>query len=655
MKTLLRLFAYLRPYGHRLAVLALAMLVFAVLSGVSLTLIPPFLRILFDDVPESRVELTVGKEVLPGQETGGKGELGLQAKSGDGERTRDEAGGNGVSFPRTLESKGKELKRSVESWLYRGDPLDRLFRFCVLFMILVLVKNLFGYLKIYQVNWLDHRIQHTIRTRLMDKYQRLPLDFFDRTKAGHLISRVTNDVTLMRGAIVGGFVILTQNTLLALFALVLIFVTSWKLSLLALAVLPFNSYLVRKIGKRLRRKTTRFQECMADMTSVLHESITGIRVVKAFRMEAFETRRFENSSYGYFRNYLKMRMTAELATPLTEILASIGMVVVLGYGGRLVLDQQLHPANLIMFIAAMLWVISPVKALANLNSVLQEGLSAAHRVFDILDRPAESEAFASGGGSSLEGSKAITAVPFEASIRFERVDFEYAPGIPVLRDIDLEVRRGETVAFVGPSGAGKSTLVDLVPRFYQASSGRILIDERDIREFPLSSLRALMGIVTQETILFNDSVRNNIAYGLGDCPQEKLEEAAKAANAHEFILELPEGYDTVIGDRGQQLSGGQRQRLAIARGLLKDPEILILDEATSSLDLESERLVQEAIERLMSGRTNFVIAHRLSTIRHADKIVVMDGGRIQRIGTHEELVDQEGIYQKYFELQSGAA
>ncbi|MBU8923178.1 MAG: ATP-binding cassette domain-containing protein, partial [Bacteroidales bacterium] len=312
----------------------------------------------------------------------------------------------------------------------------------------------------------------------------------------------------------------------------------------------------------------------------------------------------------------------------------------LWYGGRLVIDSELAPANLMMFLVAMLWVVSPIKNLSKLNNVIQEALASGERVFQILDIPTESD---------RSGERKLDTI--ERNIIYRSVSFSYEDGPEVLSNIDLEITRGEVVALVGPSGAGKTTLADLLPRFYTPGSGSILIDDVDIRDIELGSLRSMMGIVTQETILFNDTVFNNIAYGLDDCDPSAVEEAAKAANAHRFISEMPEGYSTVIGDRGTQLSGGQRQRLAIARALLKNPQILILDEATSSLDVESESLVQEAIDRLVKGRTTLVIAHRLSTIKNADRIVVVEDGRILQSGTHEELIGEEGTYRKLYHLQ----
>jgi subfamily B ATP-binding cassette protein MsbA len=322
------------------------------------------------------------------------------------------------------------------------------------------------------------------------------------------------------------------------------------------------------------------------------------------------------------------------------MLGILASVTIIWYGGRLVISEQLDPAHLMMFIVAMLWVVSPIKALSKLNNVVQEGIVCAQRIFDIMDIRTEVE---TSGDGEIDGVKSY--------ISYEDISFSYDGDVSVLYDVNLRIGMGEVVALVGASGAGKSTLADLLPRFYEPDSGRITIDGKEISHVSISSLRGLMGIVTQETILFNDTVFNNIAYGMSECPMEEVVAAARAANAHEFIESMPNGYDTVIGDRGVQLSGGQRQRLAIARALLKNPQILILDEATSSLDVESEALVQEAIDRLVRGRTTLVIAHRLSTIKNADRIVVLERGRIRQIGTHEELIGEEGIYRKLYSLQ----
>ena len=528
----------------------------------------------------------------------------------------------------------------AKSFIYEGTPEDRLVRFCIIFFALMLVKNVFGYVSTYLTIYLEQLVLCRIRNDLYGAVQILPMSFFDRQRTGHLISRITNDVTNLRGVVVGSIASIVRNGLMTLIAVVIIVATSWKLTLLTVVLVPLNVLFIGIISRKLRKGSMRAQERMADMTSVLQETISGVRVVKAFGMEGFEKGKFSLFNRRYMTEYLKMRRFAELASPTSETLGIVASVIILWYGGRLVIANHLDPAHLMMFIGAMLWVVTPIKNLSKLNSVIQEGLASGERIFQILDIESEDE---DEGGVEIEG--------LQRAIRYENVSFGYDDDIEVLADVDFEIGMGEMIAIVGPSGAGKSTLADLLPRFYRPTKGRITIDGIDISEIRLASLRSLMGIVTQETILFNDTVFNNIAYGLEDCPAENVVRAAKAANAHEFIAAMPNGYHTVIGDRGIQLSGGQRQRLAIARALLKDPQILILDEATSSLDVESEALVQEAVDRLVKGRTTLVIAHRLSTIRNADKIVVVENGRIEQIGAHEELIREEGTYRKLYHLQ----
>jgi subfamily B ATP-binding cassette protein MsbA len=417
---------------------------------------------------------------------------------------------------------------------------------------------------------------------------------------------------------------------------------SWRLALVAFVVIPPITYVVTRIGHRLRKYSTRSQEKMADITSVLQETISGIRVVKAFGMEAFESSKFFKHTREFLRAFMKQQCAASLAPPMTEFLGAAGALVVLWYGGTQVLGGNLlGPDLFLLFLAAMLSMIHPAKNLTHANTKIQEGLAAARRIFAILD----TEPKITDAPDSVEVSYVREGVEFDS------VCFSYDTSDYVLKDINFAVKKGQVVAIVGPSGAGKSTLVDLIPRFYDPTSGRVLVDGVDIRKIKMRSLRGLMGIVTQETILFNDTVRSNIAYGLEEIPSERVVEAAKAANAHDFISTLPEGYDTVIGDRGVRLSGGERQRIAIARAILKDPQILIFDEATSSLDSESEKLVQDAIQRLISQRTNFVIAHRLSTVTRADLILVMENGRIIERGRHEELLAAGNLYRKLYDMQ----
>jgi subfamily B ATP-binding cassette protein MsbA len=607
--TYLRLLWYLAPYWKKVVLLFVCTTIFASLSGVSLTLIPPFLHILFGQPSEQIAEQPKPEE-------------------------------NGVPLPSLFDDLEEGVVSRARSLVYEGTPEDRLARFCLIFFTLMLIKNVFGYVSTYLTIYLEQSILCSIRNELYGTVQKLPMSFFDRERTGHLISRITNDVTNLRGIVVGSLASIVRNGLMTLIAITIVFVTSWRLSLLTFVLVPLNVLLIGIISRKLRKGSMRAQERMADMTSVLQETISGVRVVKAFGMEGFEEKKFSLFNLRYMTEYLKMRRFAELASPTSETLGIVASVIILWYGGRLVIAERLDPAHLMMFIGAMLWVVTPIKSLSKLNSLIQEGLASGERVFQVLDIESEDE---DEGDVELER--------LDKGIAYENLSFGYSDGAEVLADVNFDIKMGEMVAIVGPSGAGKSTLADLLPRFYRPTSGRILIDGIDISEVRLSSLRSLMGIVTQETILFNDTVFNNIAYGLEDFPEERVVRAAKAANAHEFIAAMPDGYDTVIGDRGIQLSGGQRQRLAIARALLKNPQILILDEATSSLDVESEALVQEAIDRLVKGRTTLVIAHRLSTIRNADKIIVVENGRIGQIGTHEELIREEGTYRKLYHLQ----
>lgn len=604
-----RLMSYLLPMWKRVVVLLLVTAIFALLSGISLTLIPPFLNILFNEDPEI-------KDVD-------------QLLSEDHSRL----------VPDEMEKRIEIVKMKAKEIIYRGKPTERLARFCIIFVSLMVIKNIFGYLSSYMNIAVGQTVLKNIRDELYGKIQQLPMSYFDRNKTGHLISNITNDVTMIRGAVVGGLASIIQYGLMTLIAITIIFYTSWKLSLLTMILVPVNIILIVLISRKLRKGSIRAQARMADITMVLQETISGVRVVKAFGMEKFEKKKFARFNYQYLKEYLKMRRFAELARPSSEALGMIASVIVLWYGGKLVISGDLDPANLMMFIGTMLWVVNPIKRLSKLNSEIQEGIGCGQRVFSIMDYGSEGE---DQGDMEIDN--------FRDRIEYRDVSFSYTGEEDVLRGIDLTIHYGEIVAIVGVSGAGKSTLADLLPRFYPVTSGSILLDGININDIKLSSLRSLMGIVTQETILFNDTVFNNIAYGMENCTREEVVKAAEAANADSFISEMKEGYDTEIGDRGIQLSGGQRQRLAIARALLKNPQILILDEATSSLDVESEALVQEAIDHLVRGRTTLVIAHRLSTVKNADKIVVLEDGRLSQIGKHEELINEEGTYRKLYRM-----
>ncbi|MCK5527886.1 MAG: ABC transporter ATP-binding protein, partial [Candidatus Latescibacteria bacterium] len=534
------------------------------------------------------------------------------------------------------------LRKTTDRLIVGQTREQKFTRLCLVILTLFFLKNLFGYAQGYLMAYVEQGLIKRFRDALYEHLQALTLGYFHEQRTGHLISRIVNDVTLLNEAMNASLINLVREPLMIFFYLSLMFTFSWKLTVAVLLVMPLSLRVILYIGKKLRKHSTRSQQRIADITTVLEETISGIRVVKAFAMEAFEIAKFSGRTDRFRSTMTKLTRIRRLASPLTEFLSVSTGMVILWFGGRQVLaGGLLAPAEFITFVITMFLMMSPFKSLGNVYSRIQVGLAAGERIFEILDTPPIIR--------EKPGARDVDDI--EESLRFREVSFSYPTGDRVLDHVELHVRAGEVLAIVGPSGGGKSTLVDLIPRFYDPTAGAVEIDGVDLREVKIGSLRRLMGIVTQETILFNDSVRNNIAYGHPEIEEARIVSAARAANAHDFILEFPEGYETRIGDRGVKLSGGQRQRLAIARAILKNPPILIFDEATSSLDMESEQLVQEAIEHLMQGRTAFVIAHRLSTVQRANRIVVMDAGRIVQEGTHEELVVQEGLYRKLYQMQ----
>jgi subfamily B ATP-binding cassette protein MsbA len=538
---------------------------------------------------------------------------------------------NGV-MPYLVRSVFDDVFLQKKQWALRVLP--------VVIVTVFLFRAVMSFNQSYLMEWIGQHVIADIRSQLNAHFQRLSLSFYNRTPTGTLLSRMTNDVELMRSALTDAVASVMKDLTSLLVLIAVAFVMDWTLALIAFVAFPVTVLPILRLSRRLRRVTRKGQVTLGNLATLLQETIQGNRVVKAFGMEDYEIRRFDAESERLVKLYMKAARIKAFTTPMMEVLASFGIAGVVWYGGSSVMAGGRTPGSFMAFLTAMLLLYDPFKGLTKTNNVVQQGLAAASRIFEMLDEPTD----------VVERPEAAVLEAFRDGIRFEDVTFRY-DAEPVLREINLEIRRGEAVALVGRSGSGKSTLADLIPRFYDVTGGRITVDGRDVRDLTLASLRAEIAIVTQFTFLFNDSVRNNIAYGDVGTSMERIEAAARAANAHDFIRELPRGYDTVIGELGVKLSGGQRQRLAIARALLKNVPILILDEATSALDNESERLVQEAIERLMAGRTTLVIAHRLSTIRNADRIAVLDCGRIIEEGTHAELLDRDGAYRRLYDMQ----
>lgn len=539
---------------------------------------------------------------------------------------------------------GNDITEYFKNLLLSGTDKEVLLKICLLILLAFFLKNVFGYLQAYFLAFVEQGMIRDLRNQSYIHLHKLPMSYFKNEKTGNLISRITNDVNVVQSSVSAVFLNMIREPLTILFFLGLAISISWKLTLFSLVVLPFTIGIISWIGLILRKQSGFLQEKMADITTTLHETITGVKIVKAFGMEEYENKKFKTQTQSFFKLVLKMARIRNTASPLTEFLSVVVGGAMIYYGGELVLvDKTLNASEFIVFLLAIFQMMPPIKELSSVNNRIQESSAAAERVFEILDtEPAIKNV-----------ELPVHVSDFKNKIEFQNVSFHYDDDDElVLNNINLTVEKGNIIAFVGSSGAGKTTCVDLLPRFYDPTTGKILLDGIDIKVIRLEDLRKLMGIVTQETVLFNESVRSNIAYGIEDCSEEKIIDAAKAANAHNFIVELPHSYETIVGEKGTKLSGGQRQRLSIARALLKNPPIMIFDEATSALDNESEVLVQQAIERLMNERTTFVIAHRLSTIRNSDRIIVLDRGLIVQDGKHDELLLQEkGIYKKLYELQ----
>jgi len=524
--------------------------------------------------------------------------------------------------------------------IFMSKNIDALKWIPLAIIAIFLFKGLANYGQTILMSSIGLRIVTDLRNKLYEQIQKQSLSFFAEHPTGLLMSRITNDVQAVQTASSEAITALVKDTFMLIALVGVIFYMDWKLALIAMVVFPLTIYPISRFGKKMRKVTTSSQITMGTLNSLLQETISGTRIVKAFCMEKYESERFAAENERLFKYSMKAVSVNAISSPLMDFLGGLGIAAVITYGGYNVVQGHSTPGTFFSFIAALLMLYEPIKRLTNVNNTINQGVAGAERIFSVIDRTPD-----------IEDRPGAVALPkISRGIDIENVTFCYET-TPVLKNINLSIKAGEVIAFVGMSGGGKTSLVNLIPRFYDVTEGRILIDGHDIRDVSLQSLRGQIAIVTQQTILFNDTVRNNIAYGDIRKTDEDIYNAARAANAHDFILRLPNGYDSNIGELGTKLSGGEKQRISIARALLKDAPILILDEATSSLDTEAEIEVQEALDNLMRGRTTLVIAHRLSTIRNADRIIALVNGEIVEEGNHDALMEKKGEYYRLYNLQ----
>jgi ATP-binding cassette, subfamily B, bacterial MsbA len=514
---------------------------------------------------------------------------------------------------------------------------------CAVILTSVLLSNIFRYWSQRVITNMRTRVVKNVRESLFNKITDLHVGYFQSQRKGDIMSSLSNDVSEVEGSVISTAQVIFREPLMLIGYLVMLFTISVKLTLFSLIILPISGLIITGISRRLRKDAKQSQNLLGNILSIIEETISGVRIIRAFNAQKYVKEKFDEQNEGYRRVLKSIFNKRELASPLSEFLGVSVVCGILLYGGILVLENRsdLTASQFLTYIITYSQVLVPAKAVSNAITNIQRGIAAGDRIFSVLETPIE----------ITEKPNAVPVKEFNHQIEYKNVSFKYSEK-KVLDDINLIIPKGQTIALVGQSGSGKSTLADLLPRFYDVTEGSILIDGTDVRDIKLDALNHLMGIVTQESILFNDSVLNNIAFGIEEVNEADVVEAAKIANAHEFIIKMTNGYHTNIGDRGSKLSGGQRQRLSIARAVLKNPPILILDEATSALDTESERLVQDALQKLMANRTSIVIAHRLSTIQHADTIIVLQDGKIVERGKHNELLTHDGIYRRLSEMQS---
>lgn len=615
MKDLLRIIKrFVKPYRTNLYISIITNILGALLNLLAFSLIMPILRILFE----------IDKTVVEYIDTST-----ITLNSFAGFKSYIDALSNNFSF-------------YVSQMIGDYGASNTLIYLGIYLVIMTFLKVMAIYLSMYSMIPLRTGVVRDIRNQINDKILSLPLSFFSSERKGDILARVSGDVVEIESSVMSSLDMLIKNPVLIVIYLTTMIVISWELTLFVFVLLPIAGTIMGRVGKTLKKNSLEAQTQWGFLMSLIEETVSGLRIIKAFRSENYISNRFHKHNETFRRTTNKVFSRQQLAHPMSEFLGTATIAIVLWYGGTLILSQKsdIDASTFIYYLVIFYSLINPIKELSKSMYNIRKGMASINRIDDILLAK-----------NNIKDPINPKEIKFENSIRFENVYFKYENEW-VLKGIDIEIKKGQMIAFVGHSGSGKSTMIDLIPRFYDVSEGSITVDNVDIRDFAIKDLRSLMGNVNQEAILFNDTVANNIAFGEENYDINKVIEAAKIANAHEFIIEMPEGYDSNIGDRGTKLSGGQRQRLSIARAIYKNPPILILDEATSALDSKSERLVQNAIEKLMNDRTSIVIAHRLSTIVKADLIYVVDNGKIVESGNHDELIEKQGHYYKLYKIQN---